>query len=500
MTSISNFLLDAMEQYADKLAIYFNEKSYTYRSLNSLSNTIAGFLQKQNWYNERIAFMLPNGTAILALYLACFKTQNIAVPINRRYATPELARVLTTARPKMLVVENAKLDLLNGLALSDYGIEIACSDGPNPSEKYVDFHTILNGNFNFKPIKLEQEDRALIFFTSGSTGEPKGVVHCHRSIQAVLDSTAVALECPTEKDIILVQEPQCHVSGFMETFTILSRGGTAIVADNFQIDLFFNLVKRFQPTLMVPHIDTLIKLLDSGQCTRQAFFSFRGIYTGGDELPSDVQKRFVALSGKPIQLGYGMTEAIWLTICRKALPEHGCIGKPVAHVQIQLINKDGELAKLNQEGEIRIKGPMVMKEYWQNEKATQDAFVNGWFCSGDCAKQDASGHYWFTGRMKNIIIRNTSNIMPGEVEDALYKHPDVKSVAVIGVRDEKEGQVPIAFVVLKHPGPTEESLKEFAKQYIAQYKVPKYIYFIDKMPLTVSGKIDHKQLAQRAPH
>jgi len=153
-----------------------------------------------------------------------------------------------------------------------------------------------------------------------------------------------------------------------------------------------------------------------------------------------------------------------------------------------------------------VKGDMVTPGYWKNEKATAEALQDGWFKTGDLAYRDSDGNFYYSGRIKDIIIRNTSNIMPAEVEQALYKHQDVKEAAVIGVEDNKEGHVPVAFVVKKE-GSTlkekatllEEELKEFTATQIASYKVPARIYFIDEIPLTPSGKIDHKQLYELLP-
>ncbi len=147
-----------------------------------------------------------------------------------------------------------------------------------------------------------------------------------------------------------------------------------------------------------------------------------------------------------------------------------------------------------------VKGAMVTPGYWKNEKATEEALEGGWFKTGDLAYRDSEGTIYYSGRSKDLIIRNTSNITPGEVEQALYKNPEVKEAAVIGVEDEKEGHVPVAFVVKKEGSSiSEEELKEFTATQIAEYKVPARIYFIDDMPLTSSGKIDHKKLHDLLP-
>ncbi|MGD9651368.1 MAG: class I adenylate-forming enzyme family protein, partial [Candidatus Dadabacteria bacterium] len=302
-------------------------------------------------------------------------------------------------------------------------------------------------------------------------------------------------------DTILVQEPQCHISGFMMTFMVLANGGTVIVEDGFDVDSYLARLTGMRPSLIVTYVDVILQLLDSGRCTRDTFSSLRGLYTGGDDLPSALQKRYLDLTGKPIMLGYGMTEAIWLTIAREAnLERAGFIGKTVAGARLRIVDEDGEDLPDGEAGEIWIKGPMVMARYWNDGEATHEAFEDGWFKSGDCAVRQPDGDYYYTGRIKNIIIRDTSNISPGEVESAIYKNPGVKEAAVIGVPDGKEGHVPVAFVVPREGSTlTEKGVIEAAGREIAAYKLPTRVYFIDAIPLTDSGKINHKRLYDLLP-
>ncbi len=499
---ISQLLESALKQDPSRVAIILGDKSYSYKDLDTAANIIASHFRRADLAGERVAFMLPNGFEILTSYLACFRSGAISMPLNRRYAQPELHRVLANALPKWLIIESDRLALLNNLDSKETGIEKIFVVGQQSSTNFTDFNTLLEGPEHFTPPDFAPQQPAVIFYTSGSTGEPKGVVHTHRSVKGILESTASALDGVTREDIILVCDPQCHISGFIETLTVLVNGGMAVLHDGFDLDAYLTSLEEKKPTLIVTHIDIFLKLLDSGRCTRNTFSSLRGLYTGGDDLPGSLQKRFFELTGKPIQLGYGMTEAIWLTVCRRAeWKRPGCIGKPVSGVELRIVDSTGSDLPAGEVGEIWVKGDMVMSHYWNNEQATKEAFVDGWFRTGDCASRDESGAYWFSGRIKNIIIRNTSNIMPGEVEEALYKHPDVAEAAVIGVPDPDEGHVPVAFVATKSGATlTEQELKDFALKQIAAYKTPARIYFIERMPLTPSGKIDHKKLYDYLPN
>lgn len=497
-----NRLLDfTLKRNPNKIAIIFINQSYSYRTIDTAADTLAAHFHDADLSGERVAFMLPNGFEILVTYLACFKSGATATPLNRRYAPPEFYRVIKNAQPKWLIIEADKLNLLGDIELDKTAIEKIIVAGKQTTTNYTDFNTLLVTTKTFTTAEHSPSEPAVIFYTSGSTGEPKGVVHTYSSVRAMLESTSDALQGVTGRDIILVCEPQVHVSGFIETFSVLKTGGTVILHDGFDINRYLTSLAQGRPNLIVTHIDILMKLLDSGRCNKDTFSSLRGVYTGGDELPSVLQKRFLDLTGIPIQLGYGMTEAIWLTVCREAVFERrGCIGKPVSGVELRIVDNDGRDVPTGEIGEIWVSGAMVMSHYWNYEKATRESFFDGWFKTGDCATVDETGTYWYAGRIKNIIIRNTSNITPGEVEEALYKHPAVEEAGVIGLPDPREGQVPVAFVVSKAGTKLmEKELKDFAAQQIAAYKIPTRIFFIESMPLTSSGKIDHKKLYDFIP-
>jgi len=420
---ISNLLNSALEHDQNKPAVILNDQSYSYGTLDNDAQALAANFQDSNLSGERVAFMLPNGVDIIITYLACFKSGAIAMPLNRRYAAPEFYRALLNAEPRWLIIEPDRLDLLSNTELAKTNIEKIFVVGNQSATNYMDFNTLLAGAKPFTPTQRSPSEPALIFFTSGSTGQPKGVVHTCKSVRAMLESTADALQSLKDDDVILVCDPQVHISGFIETFSVLMNGGSVVLHDGFEIDRYLVSLEQRRPTLIITHIDILMKLLDSGRCTKDTLSSVRGVYTGGDELPSTLQKRFLELTGKPIQLGYGMTEAIWLTICREAVFDRGkCIGKPVSGVELRIVDRDGKDLPPGESGEILVRGPMVMSHYWNNEQETEDSFIDGWFRTGDCAMRDDRGTYWYTGRIKNIIIRNTSNIYPGEVEEALYKH------------------------------------------------------------------------------
>jgi long-chain acyl-CoA synthetase len=251
----------------------------------------------------------------------------------------------------------------------------------------------------------------------------------------------------------------------------------------------------------VTHIDILTKLLRAPDIRPEDFAALRGVYTGGDVVPPARQRQFREFTGLPIQVGWGMTEAIWVTVCRTPdLERQGCIGRPVGGAQIRVAGEDGKRLPDGETGEFWVKGPMVMREYWHDPDTTARAFADGWFRTGDSGWRDADGTYWFAARIKDIIVRNTAKLTPGEVEAALDQLPGVQSAAVIGAPDPDEGEVPVAFVV-PEPGSslTAAALTEFLETKIARYKIPVHYHLVAAIPLTKSGKIDHNGLRTLLP-
>lgn len=459
-------------------------RTWSYGDLRADADALAAAMVADRLAGERVALMLPNGPDLVLSYLACFASGAIAAPLNARYAAPEVEQALRRARPRWLIVHEdrrAILDRVDAASLS--GVRILVADG----------HRRLCGDETVglaaDSVELGSDTPAVIFFTSGSTGRPKGVVHSHGSALAMLTSTSEALGDIGPDDVVLVFEPQVHVSGFIATFSALLAGATVVLYDGFDPETYAQALTTHRPTLICTHVDVLAQLLHQPGVNRDWFSSLRGVYTGGDTVPHAVQREFGRVSGLPISVGYGMTEAIWLTVQREARTDgDACIGRPLRNVRLRVDEATGELL---------VSGPMVMQRYWADDGLTAATLVDGWLRTGDLARHDADGVWWFTGRIKDVIVRRTSKITPGEVEMALDQHPDVEMAAVVGAPDAEEGQVPVAFVVPRAGAQlTQEQLVAFLRDRIAAYKIPARIHLRASLPLTASGKVSRHDLRE----
>jgi long-chain acyl-CoA synthetase len=468
-------------------AIVFEGKAYSYEQLERRVNACARGLSKAGLVGERVGLMLPNSIELVCWYLACFCIGAVAAPISSSYAGPELARALDVARPKWLVADASHRGLLAELNPEAFGLRRILIAGEREDWFGAPADAAASDPAAVQPPELA----ALLFFTSGSTGKPKGVQHSQRSAMAILTSTFEALDGVDANDIILVCEPQVHPSGFIATFSVLSRGGTVTLLAGFDEVHYLAALRARPPSLIVTHIDILTKLLRAPDIRPEDFAALRGVYTGGDVVPPARQRQFWEFTGLPIQVGWGMTEAIWVTVCRTPdLERQGCIGRPVGGAQIRVAGEDGKRLPDGETGEFWVKGPMVMREYWHDPDTTARAFADGWFRTGDSGWRDADGTYWFAARIKDIIVRNTAKLTPGEVEAALDQHPGVQSAAVIGAPDPDAGDVRVAFVV-PEPGWSlmAAALTEFLETKIADIRSPSTIILSPRFPSQKAARL-----------
>ncbi|MCH9668430.1 MAG: acyl--CoA ligase [Actinomycetia bacterium] len=475
----------------DSTALTYQGSSWNYRDLGAAADALGMAMRADRLAGERVALLLPNCVELVTCYLACFSVGAIAAPLNTRYAAPELERALRSAGPRWLVTHASQDALVNAVdesVLRDVRVITVGHGAAAPNSEPYD--SLLEQPYPAAGSTPDiAQPPAVIFFTSGSSGRPKGVVHTHRSALAMLTSTSEALGDIRPDDVVQVVEPLVHVSGYIATFATLLAGGTVALDSGFDAQRYVHALTTNRPTLICTHIDVLAQLLRLPGVSRDWFTSLRGVYTGGDTVPAGVHREFRRISGLPIGVGYGMTEAIWLTVQLEPGTEgQGCIGRPVGGARLRVDEQTGELL---------VAGPMVMQKYWRDEELTAATLADGWLRTGDLGTQDSDGVWWFTGRIKDVIVRRTSKIWPGEVESALNHHPDVAIAAVIGVPDPDEGQVPVAFVVPRSKRSVSVvKLKEFLAQRIAEYKMPARIHLRSALPLTDSGKLKRADLLE----
>jgi len=447
---------------------------------------------------DRVASLMPNRPGLIVHYVACFKAGLVATPLNYRYTAPEIDHALRVSNARALLVhaereqDIAASRLAGGLecGLITYGAD----DGAD-----VSFEALTDGEPGPRADAPPASAPAMIFFTSGSTGLPKGVTHTHETLGWMIAIAAAGLELGSD-DLLLAGSSLSHVGAFYVTFAALSVGAAVIVARTFDGDELLPLLRADCPTVLSMLPSALFALTrDHGACPDD-FASLRLCRAAGDSVSSELEREFTDLTGFVIDEAYGLTEAGLTAVSPPSgLIKLGSVGKVVPGVALSIRNESGREVAPGHEGRLWIRSPAATVGYWDDGAATSAAFREGWLDSGDVMRADDDGYLYFRGRRKQIIVHDGSNICPQEVEDALLGHSSVESAGVIGIHDLVHGETVRAYVTLREGAerPTSQELIRFARARVG-YKAPEEIVVIDRMPRTASGKVDRTTLKRTA--
>jgi long-chain acyl-CoA synthetase len=355
---------------------------------------------------------------------------------------------------------------------------------------------IASGELSFKGPDLNDDDVALILYTSGTTGKPKGAMLTHKNLYSNAKDTGEYLRM-NDEDRVITTLPMFHV--FCLTVALnapLLSGATLLIVPRFSPKEIFELAKEYKATVFagVPTMyNFLYQLPDANP---EDLSTLRLCISGGASLPVALLNNFEKKFNVRVSEGYGLSEASPVT-CFNPLDrprKAGSIGTSILHVENKIVNELGEELAPGEVGELIVRGPNVMKGYYKMPEETAATIRDEWLYTGDLAKMDEDGYFYIVDRKKDIIIVGGYNVYPREVEEVLYNHPDVVEVAVLGVPDPNLGEAVKCYVVSKNPAVTEEQLLEYCKEHLAKYKIPESITFLEELPKNTTGKILRRAL------
>jgi long-chain acyl-CoA synthetase len=484
----------------DAPALVSLQASWTWRELDRDADRLARNLLGLGLESgDRVASLLPNHCITEIFYIACIRAGLVATPLNYRYMAPEIDHALEVSGARALVAHAERIAdlaasrLAPSLALGT--IVYGAKDGRVPG-----LETLIRTEPPATDLPvLEPSSPAFIFFTSGSTGSPKGVTHSCETIGWIAASTAKGLAFAPD-DLFLTASSLSHEGGVGFSFAALSAGASVAIARHFDPDEYLPLLRRVRPTVTWILPAALVRLVEEQGATAQDFASLRYCATGGDKLPAELEREFEEKAGFEIHETYGMTEIGSATGNPPSGPnKRGSIGLLAPGYAGQIRDDDGKVLPHGADGRLWIRSPTTMVGYWNNPDATAQVLVDGWLDTGDVMSVDGDGYLWFAGRKKQIIVHDGSNISPQDVEGALLAHPAVAAAGVVGVHDLAHGENVRAYVTL-HPGVTAPSASElivFARKSVG-YKAPEDIVFLDDMPLSPAGKTDRTALKKMA--
>ena len=497
---ISNILQHGLDTKPDELALVSADTNWTWRELNATSDRLAANLLSLGLQpGDRVASLMPNRAELLVHYLACMKAQLVATPLNYRYMAPEIDHALEVSEASILLahaerdVDIAASKLAGKLSFDQ--ISYAATD-----RRSLTFERLLADEPQWTELPTANPAApSVIFFTSGSTGLPKGVTHTFETFGWMIASGVRAFEL-TADDMMLPGSSISHIAGYTMSFMGLAAGARVDIARTFDGDELLPLLRNTRPTVLSMLPAALLCLVRDHGATREDFSSIRVCVAGGDKVSDELEREFTELTGFPIHEIYGMSEIGLATINPPSrVTKLGSVGPLAPGFELSIRDDDGNELSTGTDGRLWIKSPCNTVGYWNRPDATAETICDGWLDTGDVMKVDDDGYLWFCGRKKQIIVHDASNICPQEVEGALLEHPAVASAGVVGVHNLVHGENVRAYVTLKPDAdrPTSQDLIRFARQRVG-YKAPEQIDVLDEMPINATGKVDRTALKRMA--
>jgi fatty-acyl-CoA synthase len=485
-----------------KLALrdHAREREWTYGEANSRAQVLARHLRDGLGVSrgDRVAVLAQNCAETVFLFFACVKLGAILVPLNFRLTARELDQLLADCEPRVLFVGEAEIAVADALTAGPD------SARPLPLGEVTPLlagpaGTVAPGAWTAdRPGRLD--DAVMILYTAGTTGLPKGAIISHRMLLWNAVNTSLRLEL-TGRDHTQSYAPFFHTGGWHVLLTpFLHNGASTTLLERFDADLIVDLMQREETTLLFG-VPTMMRMLSETDGFAAAdFATCRYAIVGGAPMPLpliDVWHR----KGVLIRQGYGLTEVgpnCFSLDETLAVSKAGSIGLPNFYVAARVVDPDGRDCPDGEPGELWLRSEVVTPGYWGKPAETRAVMSDGWFRTGDVVRRDPDGFYYVVDRKKNMFISGGENVYPAEVEHVLVKHPAVKEAAVIGVPDQRWGEVGLAFLV-PHPGhiaPDAEALRAFCLDKLARYKIPKHVRILPALPLNQAGKIDRLRLVE----
>jgi long-chain acyl-CoA synthetase len=481
--------------FPERPAVSEGSSEITYAQLNERANRVATALLARGLKpGEHVGLCAPNSEEWLAFYFGLLKAGAVPVCLSNLLKRDELSLLINHCRPRILFTYPDKLGDLEGLRGSG-GVETVISAGGD-----LDFQQLLEtGSPSFRAVERERTDTAVILYTGGTTGVPKGAMLSHENVNAAIH-TVVFNERSTENDRALCFLPFNHVFGQMHIMnaTILSAGCLELIP-SFDMDRVLDLLAADRVTKLFCVPTVYVRLLSLDRL-KERLGAVRYCLSAAAAMAAELVRQWKERTGLAIYEAYGMTEAApTVTYNHRYRHVVGSVGTEVPGVEIQIRDESGNLLEQGKAGEICVRGPNIMKGYLDNPEATEAAFWKGnWFRTGDVGRFDEDGYLYIVDRLKEMIITGGENVYPREVEEVLYRRPEVQECAVIGLPDREWGERVTAFIIPK-PGMQIDRMEihPFLKSALAPFKVPKEYRVVGELPKSPAGKILKREIRKR---
>jgi len=494
--NLASIVVRSADAHADRAALRLGADAVSYRQLDQDSARVAGLLRDRGLQpGDRVGIMLPNVPEFALAYFGVLRAGGVVVPMNPLLKAREVAYYLGDASA--------------GLMFGWHAVAHEAQTGAKQAE--ADAIVVEPGGFgevlaSARPaaevVERDEADTAVLLYTSGTTGQPKGAELTHANLTSNTEVMLADLIRLTTADVIFGGLPLFHAFGQTCTLnTAVASGACLTLLPRFDAGQALRILAEHRVTVFAGVPTMYSALLHSPDRDRYDYSRLRLCFSGGAAMPVEVLRAFEAAFGCAVLEGYGLSETSPVATFNHPDRERkpGSIGTPIRGVQMRVVDEGGNELPQGESGEIVIRGHNVMKGYWRRPEATAAAITDGWFHTGDIGRVDEDGYFAIVDRKKDLIIRGGYNVYPREIEEVLHEHPAVAEVAVIGVPHPELGEEVAAAVALK-PGAsaTPEELRDHVRRQVAAYKYPRKVWIVDELPKNATGKILKREIVPPA--
>jgi len=499
--NLGELLCASAEKYPLRVAIVFGRKNINYKTLDDLTSQIAaGLIELGIRRQDKVAIFLDNCPEFVISYFAILKAGAVAVPVNYMFKTEEAKFILQDSEAICLITSRAYVDMAEELRLRTDNLKYIVTTTKTYKDT-LDFNRIRKTSLEaLRKISSHPDDLAVILYTSGTTGHPKGAMLSHYNLVSNALDSAEAIRA-TARDTFICILPLFH--SFAATVCMnlpLSIGAKTVLMKS--VRPFKRVIRAIRKNRVsvfvgVPSIYNILRGVKIPKVFRspliKLFNPVKICISGAAALPVETFHGFEKKFRIPLLEGYGLTEASPVVTLNplRGSRKAGSIGVNLSrNIELRIADEQGNILPTGEIGELLVRGPNVMQGYYRQPEASDEALKGGWLYTGDMAKFDRQGYVYIVGRKKEMINVRGLNVYPREIEEVLYQNPKVKEAAVIGIADTHKGEVPKGFVVLKeNEAATEHEILQYLRERLAAYKIPKYIEFRANLPKNTTGKI-----------
>ncbi|MBN6885569.1 long-chain acyl-CoA synthetase [Cytobacillus horneckiae] len=505
--SIYHFLERASQDFPDHLAIIEETMKLTYIELKHAVDRFAAALHRRGFKRgDRFGIMLYNCKEYIIAYFGVQRLGGIVVQLNPMYQQHELNFMLDNSEPAWLICESSQIEKLDALRYRSKLTIVTIDRNFNENPNHYLYNWIEEENDDLPMLQINnKEDIAVLQYTGGTTGTPKGVMITHYNTVAAIYHTYItddgALQRPCERFFGIF--PMFHGAGLMLMLSCIFYAGAYIPIKHFRISDALCKIRKYRPTQVSAPPTVIVALLNHPDFQEDDLSSLKVCRSGSAPIPLEVLQAFEKKSGVRISETYGLTESngifIRTLLKNKDIRKTRSVGIPVPNSEVKIVDLETGLKEMpiGECGEILLKGPQIMKGYWKNPEETNRTLRNGWLYTGDTGLLDEDGFLYVVGRKKEMIIAGGYNIYPNEIDEILYQHPAVAEACTFGIPDAYRGETVKAAIVVKEQNSlTEEEIIKWCRDRLAKYKIPKQIEFREQLPKTAVGKILRRALAE----